>query len=64
MIGSPCDTIHAPKRSTAMRTPRHESSEEREERLKLESLRKSERLAAEDAAVERLIRENIRLYGA
>ena len=47
-----------------MRTPRHESSEEREERLKLESLRKSERLAAEDAAVERLIRENIRLYGA
>lgn len=47
-----------------MRTRKPESSEEKDERLLLESKRKSERLAAEDAAVDRLIRENIHLYGA
>ena len=57
-------TIRAPKRSPLMPTRKHESPKERDERLKLEARRKSERVAAEDAAVERLIRENIRLYGA
>ena len=47
-----------------MRTPRHETSEERDERLKLEARRKKDEIAADDAAVDRLIRENIRLYGA
>jgi len=47
-----------------MHTRKHESSEERDERLKLDARAKRERVAAEDAAVERLIRENIRLYGA
>ena len=48
-----------------MRTPRKlESPEERAERLTLEAQRKKEMVASEDASVDRLIRENIRLYGA
>ncbi|MBW0007791.1 MAG: hypothetical protein JO335_08785 [Sphingomonas sp.] len=46
-----------------MRTRKPENSEERDERLKLEAERKKELMAAEDAAVDRLIRENIQLYG-
>ena len=47
-----------------MRTRKPESAEERDERLRLEAQRKNEMVAADDAAVDRLIRENIRLYGA
>jgi hypothetical protein len=56
--------ISPAERSTLMRTRKSENSEERDERLKLETERKSELIAAEDNAVDRLIRENIRLYGA
>jgi hypothetical protein len=47
-----------------MSTRKFESSEERDERLRLEARTKKELVAAEDDAVDRLIRENIRLYGA
>jgi hypothetical protein len=47
-----------------MNARKHETSAERDKRLKLDARTKRERVAAEDAAVERLIRENIRLYGA
>lgn len=47
-----------------MRAPKHESPEERDERLKLEARRKNEEIAADDAAIDRLIRENIRMHGA
>ena len=47
-----------------MRTKRApESASERDERLKLEAEQKRELASADEATVDRLIRENIRLFG-
>jgi hypothetical protein len=47
-----------------MRKPRKpEATEERRERLKSEAQRKMNEAAAADAAVDQMIRQNIKLYG-
>lgn len=56
--------ISPAKRLSIMRTKQKpESPSERDERLELEAQRKSEMADARDAAVDRLIRENIRMFG-
>jgi hypothetical protein len=40
-----------------------ETAEERDERFKRDSRRKTDAAAAADAAVDQMIRQNIRLYG-
>lgn len=47
-----------------MRQPRHaENTEEREQRLRREAQMKTDKVAANEAVIDRIIRRNIEQYG-
>ena len=58
------EAIATTMKSAGMKKQRiHESAEERHERVKREAQDKSDEAAADDRAVDEMIRRNIELYG-